>query len=206
MKSLKHFKDSFRGVVWDSNSIIGYSEYPPMNAFLRAYLDDRRKFRTIFNGVTDEILKKLSHFCGVGTNPGENSHFHLSMCNSYRVRKIGQRLSKQGAKCFDFDEELVPLSNLYKKIIPEDKKRISRDCKETIRNKKNFFYEFHIRSKQAGKRVLQVVGKPIYAFDGKIEKLIGSVQDMTDKKRIQERLLSENLIGNERLHQQAGSN
>jgi PAS domain S-box-containing protein len=92
-----------------------------------------------------------------------------------------------------------PSIDLFKKVMyPYDLKKISRAISEAARTKNHIDVEYRIGLPDGSTRWIMSRGKPVFDHEGKIDRYIGTIIDITERK-----LLEEDLRKNKAMFEQA---
>ena len=73
-------------------------------------------------------------------------------------------------------------------VVDEDRERVSRLQSEAVEQRQPWVFECRIRRNDGSERWINAVGRPLVGDDGKVEKLIGHVIDITETKQNEVRL------------------
>ncbi len=86
-------------------------------------------------------------------------------------------------------EEIQSLSNLYRDIHPDDRKRLARSIDSIFADKNNALtFEGRIRNIKGKWIWIALRGKVSYAADGSPHKALGSMTNISERKRVEEEL------------------
>ena len=84
--------------------------------------------------------------------------------------------------------ELIDLNSGLENYITEDKIKIKRFLDDAIHFSKPWAEEFQIHDKNKIHKWIKVVGEPIRNTEGKVSKIKGTIQDITENKLLQQKL------------------
>ncbi len=74
-------------------------------------------------------------------------------------------------------------------IAPEYRSHLVRAWEKTVQDRLHFTHEYEIITAQGTRKWVWEIGQPIYREDGSVEALEGMILDITDRKRMEEKLI-----------------
>ena len=128
------------------------------------------------------------------------------LAESQRIAKIGSwewdpatdalTCSEEWRRMFGYDPgDEVTVASMWQAIHPDDRERMTRVTREARASGSRFEYEFLIPSPQ-GARTIHCIGRVIRDEQGHVIRLVGTNQDVTERRRAEEALRR----SEERLH------
>ncbi len=85
-------------------------------------------------------------------------------------------------------DEAPTSKTLLQRVHPEDRERVEQAYDEAIEEHQGLNLEYRIVRPDGGERVVHVKGEVSYAMDGEPQRIVGTMQDITVRKRFEERL------------------
>jgi PAS domain S-box-containing protein len=74
-------------------------------------------------------------------------------------------------------------------IVPEYRSHLVKAWEKTVQNRLPFTHEYEIVTAQGARKWVWEIGQPIFREDGSVEALEGMILDITDRKRMEEKLI-----------------
>jgi two-component sensor histidine kinase len=129
--------------------------------------------------ISDERLRQALNASGmVGTFA-----WHVRSDTFYSDARFAKMFSVDPAK----GEEGAPLSDYLAGIHPEDVQRIADAINRTIVTREKYVQEYRLLQKDGNIRWVEARGECLYSEDGKPDRFVGVVVDITSQKNAQER-------------------
>jgi PAS domain S-box-containing protein len=173
------------------------SEASVIGTFAMYYREPRSPSRR-----DQEVIAKITHLAGVAI---ERKLTHEKLQRSEAYLAEAQRLTRTGTwawgtrsekllycsdemfRIFGFDpQEGVPSGKLWERIVPEDGDRIRDVLGKALCEKKDFADAFRIILPDAAIKHIHVIGHPIIDEAGEVVEYVGTIVDVTERKRIEE--------------------
>jgi signal transduction histidine kinase/PAS domain-containing protein len=115
----------------------------------------------------------------------------LAHTGSYAVRvTTGQpaHISDEHIRLYGFDpEQGVPtLEQLAQRVHPEDRGKLIRTFGQAVREAASWELEYRVVHPQGQLKFLHGIGHPVFKASGEFEELVGSVVDVTERRRAEE--------------------
>jgi two-component sensor histidine kinase len=129
--------------------------------------------------IANERLRQALNASGmVGTFA-----WHVQSDTFYSDARFAEMFSVDPAKGY----EGAPLSDYLAGIHPEDVQRIAEAINRTIANREKYVQEYRLLQKDGNIRWVEARGECLYSEDGKPDRFVGVVVDITSQKNAQER-------------------
>jgi formate hydrogenlyase transcriptional activator len=120
--------------------------------------------------------QRLSHTGSWAWNPNPNKDIRYWSEECYRV--LG----------FDPDGPLPQFEEFFQKIHPDDQAATRERFEKAIRDKADFEMDYRIVHPDKGNRDIHVVGHAVFDRSGDLHEFVGTVIDITERKRAEEQL------------------
>jgi PAS domain S-box-containing protein len=107
---------------------------------------------------------------------------------------------------FDPHAGQPPYETFFQRIHPDDRAKLSAAVETAGRDKTNFELEYRFVRPSGESRDIHVIGHPIFSPSGEVAEFVGTVMDVTERKRAEEALRrSEGYLGDAQRLSQTGS-
>jgi PAS domain S-box-containing protein len=115
----------------------------------------------------------------------------LSQTGSWAWIPATGEISYWSEECFrllGFDPHVGPprIEDLYERILPEDLVRLRQTLEQGMREKATYEYDYRIIHPNGSIRDIHLVGHPIVSPSGDVIESVGTVIDVTERKRAEE--------------------
>ncbi|KAA0078377.1 PAS domain-containing protein [Tardiphaga sp. P9-11] len=109
--------------------------------------------------------------------------WHVQSDTFYSDARFAEMFSVDPAK----GDEGAPLSEYYAGIHPEDAQRVADAVNRTVVTREKYVQEYRVLRKDGNIRWVEARGECLYSADGKPDRFVGVVVDVTNQKNAQER-------------------
>ena len=109
--------------------------------------------------------------------------WHIQSDTFYSDARFAEMFSVDPAK----GEKGAPLSEYLAGIHPEDVERIAAAVKHTVATRERYAQEYRLAKKDGNTRWVEARGECLYGTDGRPDRFVGVVVDVTNQKNAQER-------------------
>jgi PAS domain S-box-containing protein len=149
-----------------------------------------------------EVIAKITHLAGVAI---ERKLTHEKLLRSEAYLAEAQRLTRTGTwawgarsetmlycsdemfRIFGFDpQQGVPSEKLWERVVPEDGDRVRQVFQKALREKNDFADEYRIMLPDGAIKHIQVIGHPVIDEAHAVIEYVGTIVDVTERKRIEE--------------------
>ncbi|WP_439370346.1 AAA family ATPase [Bradyrhizobium sp. DASA03120] len=138
---------------------------------------------------------------GVGRHITERKQAEAALRRSEAYLGEAQKLSATGAYAFNAEQSLYWSEGLFKiwefdpakgipsrkvwwrRVHPDDRKRVKDGLQEALRLRRDYSIEYRIVLPDGNTRHLRVIGHPSYSAAGEFLEVVGTVIDVTERKR-----------------------
>ncbi|TAE54964.1 MAG: PAS domain S-box protein, partial [Bacteroidetes bacterium] len=168
---------TFMGVLSTGNDITAWKEKEAEIQQLNQELEQKVKQRTQELERSENLLRQAQRIAHIGSWEFDFIHDHVIWSEElYRMMGIDPALP---APQFNGQESLFP---------PEDWAQLTENVGEAIREGRPYALDLRIIRPDSSIRHIQAQGHPGMDAEGRVVKLTGTVQDITDRKNIETRL------------------
>lgn len=154
-------------------------------------------------------LGEITGYLGIAKDITKEKVAELNLINSNKFLDDSQRIAKTGSWRYDlstndviwskghyriFEMDEFPADELFdeyrSKLLPEDVKELDDLFENTIKTGEGFQYNLSIIFSEERIKYIYIIGKAIKNVKGRIIGMQGTIQDITDQKRIEEELIN----------------
>lgn len=148
------------------------------NESLQKEINERKQIERELR-ESDERLRKTQRIAGLGSW-------------IYDVEKEQVQFSDSLREIFNISEAYIPadLDTILERFVPPEEKEIIYQLIDTVPATGQISpFESKIISPSGDKRIIWIEGECVYSGNGKLQKIIGTVLDITERKAFEEQLL-----------------
>jgi PAS domain S-box-containing protein len=168
-----------------------------MGTFAMYYREPRSPSRR-----DQDVIARTTHLAGVAI---ERKLTHEKLQRSEAYLAEAQRLTRTGTwawgarteqmlycsdemfRIFGFDpQEGISSEKLWERIVPEDRDRVRGVFRQALREGKHFADEYSVVLPDGAIKHIDVIGHPVINEAGEVAEYVGTIVDVTERKRVAE--------------------